>query len=93
MTKIIFKFKVDKNIRYFLDSQGVNRSKIVNDALRNLISANDPLKQDFIFEFDGYLTVGLDYDIYNEIKKISKSKGIKLFYLVNIALLSYIQPS
>jgi len=96
LTKVIFKFRVDKNIKQFLDSQGeVNFSKIVNESLRKFIDNNESflLRDNFQFEFNGYLNIGIDYDLYNEIKNISKRTGIRLFYLVNIALLYYISRS
>ena len=96
MTKVIFKFRIDKNLKQILDSQGeVNFSKIVNESLKEFIDNNESflVKDNFQFEFNGYLNIGIDYELYQEIKNISKRTGIRLFYLVNIALLYHLSRS
>ena len=96
MTKVIFKFRIDKNIRQKLEQNGeVNYSQIVNESLKEFIDNNESflVRDNFQFEFNGYLNIGIDYDLYNEIKNISKRTGIRLFYLVNIALLYHLSRS
>ena len=96
MTKVIFKFRIDKSLREKLEQGNkINYSAIVNDSLRQLIENNESfiLRDNFNFQFDGYVTIGLDVDLYNQIKDISKRTGIRLFYIVNIALFYYISQS
>ena len=96
LTKVIFKFRIDKNLREKLEKNGeVNYSAIVNSSLKQLIENNESfiLQDNFNFDFDGYVTIGLDVDIYDQIKNISKRTGIRLFYLVNIALLYHLSRS
>ena len=96
MTKVIFKFRIDKVLREKLEQDDkINYSAIVNDSLKQLIENNESFifQDNFNFDFDGYVTIGLDVDIYDQIKNISKRTGIRLFYLVNIALLYHLSRS